>query len=208
MGAVHVPVGAMADAAALLAGHPPAARARPRRPGAVHVVEPDWPAGVREGGRHGFTFEMRRQMEIAARGVAARLSEHVRGDRVLVLGSEELMHAPMVIACSLAEWTRESQLVHFSSTTRSPVAAIDEPGYAIRTALSFPAHDGDATGERYLYNVAPAGGGQPYTDVALIVDEVADTAALWAPGGLVGQLSEVCERVFVVTLPTYLPSGS
>jgi hypothetical protein len=197
----------MAHAAELLAAHPPAVRDRPARPGEVHVVDPDWPAGLREGGRHGFTFGMRRQMEIAARGVAARLSEHVQGERVLVLGSEELMHAPMVIACSLAEWTREGQRVDFSSTTRSPVAAIDEPGYAIRTALSFPAHDGDATGERYLYNVAPAAGTQPYTDIVLIVDEVADTPALWASGGLVEQLTGVCERAFVVSLPTYLPSG-
>lgn len=205
-GRVHVPVGAIARASELLAAQaPPDVRRPSTRRAEVHPVDPDWPAGLPESGRHGFTFENRRSMEIAARGVAARLSEQVQGDRVLVLGTEELMHAPMIVAASLADWTRTGQSVRFSSTTRSPVAAIDEAGYPIRTALRFPAHEEGAEGERFVYNVAPAAGGTPYTDIVLVVDEVADTAALWMPGGLVDALAGVCERLFVVTLPTYLP---
>ena len=169
------------------------------------MVAPDWPAGLRESGRHGYTVETRRSAEIAARGVAARLGEQVRGERVLVLGSEELIHTPVLIAAALADWAGDGRHVSFSSTTRSPVVAIDEPGYAIRTALSFPAHEQGADGERYLYNVVPAAGTQPYTDIALVVDEDADTPPLWAPGGLVEQLSGVCERLFTVALPTYRP---
>ncbi|WP_244203894.1 TRSP domain-containing protein, partial [Streptomyces tricolor] len=43
--------------------------------------------------------------------------------------------------------------VRFSTTTRSPVLAVDDPGYAIRTRLVFPAHDdpADGPGERYAY---------------------------------------------------------
>jgi hypothetical protein len=205
-GRVHVPVGAIARASELLAAHAQAeAHSGAARTAEVHAVDPDWPAGLPESGRHGFTFENRRAMEIAARGVATRLSEQVRGDRVLVLGTEELMHTPMIIAASLADWTRPGQSVRFSSTTRSPVAAIDEPGYAIRTALRFPAHEDGAEGDRFLYNVAPATGGTAYTDIVLIVDEVADTAPLWTQGGLVDALAGVCERLFVVTLPTYSP---
>ncbi len=46
--------------------------------------------------------------------------------------------------------------MRFSTTTRSPVLAVDDPGYAIRTRLAFPAHDdpADGPGERYAYNVA------------------------------------------------------
>jgi hypothetical protein len=206
-GQVRVPVGALARASELLAAHGPADGSRPAtRTATVHVVDPDWPAGLPESGRHGYTFENRRRMEIAARGVAARLSEQVQGDRVLVLGSEELMHTPMIIAAALADWTRAGQSVRFSSTTRSPVTAIDEPGYAIRTALGFAAHEDGAEGERFVYNVAPAAGQSAYTDIVLVVDEVADTVPLWSSGGLIAALAGVCERVFVVTLPTYRPA--
>lgn len=205
-GHVHVPVGALARASELLSANGPSERRRPASTAAVQVIDPDWPAGLPESGRHGYPFESRRHMEIAARGVAARLSEQVQGERVLVLGTEELMHAPMIIAASLADWTRAGQSVRFSSTTRSPVTAIDEPGYAIRTALTFPAHEAGVEGDRYVYNVAPALGQQPYTDIVLVVDEVADTATLWSPDGLVAALAGVCERVFVVTLPTYRPA--
>jgi adenine/guanine phosphoribosyltransferase-like PRPP-binding protein len=205
-GRVHVPAGVLARASELLAAHTREPGRRPStRTAEVHTVDPDWPAGLPESGRHGFTFDNRRSMEIAARGVAARLSEQVLGDRVLVLGTEELMHAPMIIAAAMADWTRTGQSVRFSSTTRSPVAAIDEPGYPIRTALRFPAHEDGAEGERFVYNVAPATGGTAYTDIVLVVDEVGDTAPLWTSGGLVEALAGVCERLFVVTLPTYLP---
>jgi len=205
-GHVRVPVGALAKASELLAAQVPTEPKRPAASAEVHLVDPDWPAGLPESGRHGYTFENRRRMEIAARGVAARLSEQVQGDRVLVLGTEELMHTPMIIAASLADWTRAGQSVRFSSTTRSPVTAVDEPGYAIRTALTFAAHEDGAEGERYAYNVAPANGQPAYTDIVLVVDEVGDTAPLWSSDGLVAALAGVCERVFVVTLPTYRPA--
>lgn len=205
-GRVQVPVGALARASELLSAQAPSQPRRTASAGAVHTVDPDWPVGLPESGRHGYTFEHRRRMEIAARGVAARLSEQVRGDRVLVLGTEELMHTPMIIAACLADWTHAGRSVRFSSTTRSPVAAIDETGYPIRTALTFAAHEDGAEGDRYVYNVAPAAGQRGYTDIVLIVDEIGDTAALWSSGGLVPALTGVCERLFVVTLPTYVPA--
>jgi hypothetical protein len=124
---------------------------------------------------------------------------------VLVLGSEELMHAPALIAAALAD--AGGRGVRLSSTTRSPVAVIDEPGYAIRTALRFPPHDGpaDGAGTRFAYNVAPARGAEPYSDVVVVVDDIGDTPALWRPGGLVDAVAGVCERVYVVVLPSYAP---
>jgi hypothetical protein len=173
----------------------------------VTITEPAWPSTVRDGGRHGFGRSDRRQAALACRGVAARLAEGIRGDRVLVLGCEELMYAPTLVAIELAAWAEGGQVVHLSSTTRSPVLAIDEPGYAIRTALGFPAHDdpADGPGTRYAYNVAPATGQPPYTDIVLLVDDVADTPALHAPGGLLEQLAGVCERLFLQVLPSYRP---
>lgn len=205
----HLPDDVIARAEQAMAAYPsahPSARPVLGEPRAEVVQMPDsWPVGVRDGGRHGFGHEDRRRATIAARGVAARLADRVRGDRVLVLGSEELMYAPTIIAVSLAAWARDGQSVEFSSTTRSPVFPLDDPGYAIRTALTFPAHDDAADGTRYAYNVAPASDVEPFTDIVLVIDDVGDTPALRAAGGLLDQLSRVCERVFLVVLPSYRP---
>ena len=74
--------------------------------------------------------------------------------RVLVLGCEELMYTPMLLA---AELTGYHGHVRFSSTTRSPVLPVDEPGYAIRSRIQYAAHDGTGGGPRFAYNVAGAG---------------------------------------------------
>ena len=77
--------------------------------------------------------------------------------------------------------------MRYSTTTRSPVLAVDDPGYAIRSRLVFPAHDdpADGPGERYAYNVAGAG----FDAVVAVVDSAADTPALHAPDGLLAQLA-------------------
>jgi hypothetical protein len=81
--------------------------------------------------------------------------------RVLVLGSEEHLALPLAIADALSDAFPDTS---FSSTTRSPVHVHDEPGYAIRSAVTFASHDhavdgGPGSGTRYAYNVAPATGG-------------------------------------------------
>ncbi|MEU4256331.1 phosphoribosyltransferase [Streptomyces fradiae] len=122
--------------------------------------------------------------------------------RVLVLGSEELMYAPLALAAALEELAPHAD-VRFSTTTRSPVLAVDDPGYAIRTRLVFPAHDdpADGPGDRYAYNVA--GGG--FDAVAVVVDSAADTPPLHAPRGLLAQLTAHVPRVVLATVPSYVP---
>ena len=53
------------------------------------------------------------------------------------------MYAPLRIAVALAAAGDD---VRFSTTTRSPVLVVDDPGYAIRTRIAFPAHDDPADG--------------------------------------------------------------
>lgn len=193
------------------------AAAAPRHSAAratLTVVEPLWPAGVRDGGRHGYGAADREPSRRAADAVAGRLAELLEGDRVLVLGCEELMHAPTLIGAALADRVGPERTVLFSSTTRSPVVVLDEPGYPIRTALRFPSHDDPAhddpaggPGSRYAYNVLPGRGQQPFSDIVLIVDEPANTPALSAPGGLVDQLGSACDRLFLQVLPSYRPGG-
>ncbi len=51
--------------------------------------------------------------------------------------------------------------VRFSTTTRSPVVVVDDPGYPIRSAALF-----DADGPRFAYNVD-----QDFTDIVLVADD-------------------------------------
>ncbi|MFB8174631.1 phosphoribosyltransferase [Streptomyces sp. NPDC055966] len=166
-------------------------------------IELHWPHRLPDGGRHGFTPAHRARLEAALPEMAARLADALPAfaRRVLVLGFEELMYAPLRLAREL-EQVMDAE-VRFSTTTRSPVLALDDPGYAIRTRLVFPAHDdpADGPGERYAYNVA--GGG--FDAVVAVVDSVADTPALHAPDGLAAQLAAHVPHVLLAVVPSYVP---
>uniref|UniRef100_UPI000E6A5503 cysteine protease StiP domain-containing protein n=1 Tax=Streptomyces europaeiscabiei TaxID=146819 RepID=UPI000E6A5503 len=144
---------------------------------------------------------------MAAR-LAAALPPGAR--RVLVLGFEELMYAPLALARELerlvegtANEAGQGPEIRFSTTTRSPVLAVDDPGYAIRSRIVFPAHDdpADGPGERYAYNVA--GGG--FDAVVAVVDSAGDTAALHAPDGLPATLAAHTPNVLLAVVPSYVP---
>ncbi|MEU5519549.1 phosphoribosyltransferase [Streptomyces sp. NPDC047860] len=195
--------------------HPSGARgtARPATDGPhpddrpTHVTRVDlrWPTGLPDGGRHGFTPAHRARLEHALPAMAARLARALpaTAHRVLVLGFEELMYAPLRLATELERTTGTD--VRFSTTTRSPVLAVDDPGYAIRTRLVFPAHDdpADGPGERYAYNVA--GGG--FDAVVAVVDSAADTPALHAPDGLLARLAAHTPQVLLAVVPSYIPAA-
>uniref|UniRef100_A0AAU2VC58 Phosphoribosyltransferase n=1 Tax=Streptomyces sp. NBC_00003 TaxID=2903608 RepID=A0AAU2VC58_9ACTN len=174
----------------------------------AHRVDLPWPAGLPDGGRHGFTPAHRSELEAALPEMAARLAEALdvpeSPRRVLVLGFEELMYAPLRLAVALEELGGAE--VRYSTTTRSPVLAVDDPGYAIRTRLAFPAHDdpADGPGERYAYNVA----GNGFDAVIAVVDSAADTPQLHAPDGLLAQLAAHIPHVVLAVLPSYVPEGA
>ncbi|MGC9537673.1 phosphoribosyltransferase [Streptomyces sp. UG1] len=172
--------------------------------GDVPRIDLHWPPGLPDGGRHGFTPAHRTRLEAALPDMAARLAEALPADarRVLVLGFEELMYAPLRLAREL-EQIADGVEVRYSTTTRSPVLAVDDPGYAIRTRLVFPAHDdpADGPGERYAYNVAGAG----FDAVVAVVDSVADTPELHAPDGLLAQLAVHTPHVTLAVVPSYAP---
>lgn len=197
-----------------------------------------WSGDVPDGARHGLAPEQLDRLATAARDVASALAEHLTGTapaapattppgvaaaaavppaagpgarRVLVLGTEELMHAPLLIAAHLADaLDARGSTVAFSSTTRSPVLALDAEDYAIRTRLVFPDHDepGDGPGDRFAYNVAPGTDpGRRFTDVVVVVDSAGDTPALHAPDGLPARVAEHTDRVHLVVLPSYRPAA-
>ncbi|MEV4450697.1 phosphoribosyltransferase [Streptomyces mirabilis] len=216
-GSVNLPEGVLEKGQALVAEHETtetteitktteraeAADSRRGYPGAARV-ELGWPRGLPDGGRHGFTPGQRIRLDAALPAMAARIAVALPegGRRVLVLGFEELMYAPLRLARELEQVV--SAEVRYSTTTRSPVLALDDPGYAIRTRLVFPAHDDpdDGPGERYAYNVAGAG----FDAVVAVVDSAADTPALHAPDGLLAQLAEHTPSVLLAVVPSYVPA--
>lgn len=171
------------------------------------VVEVRAGVGTRDGGRHGFTPADRRALESALPGVATQVHEAlgpVTG-RVLVLGTEELVYLPVRVAAELAG--RGIDVV-VSSTSRSPVLPVDDPGYAVRSVLDFPSHDrpADGAGPRFAYNVAPPAGAAVFAAAVLVVDDV---SCDWAgdPSALPASLAAAVDGpVVVVTVPSYRPT--
>jgi hypothetical protein len=136
--------------------------------------------------------------------LAAALPPDARS--VLVLGNEELMYAPLRLAQALQD-ARGAADVRFSTTTRSPVLAVDDPGYAIRSRIVFAAHDGptdDGSRERYAYNVAGAG----FDAVVCVVDSAGDTPALHGPGGLLAALAPHTSALLLAVVPSYRPPAA
>ncbi|WP_405816255.1 phosphoribosyltransferase [Streptomyces sp. NBC_01390] len=217
-GTVHLPEGVLEKGQALVADHehpPLGARGTARQATAdphpptnrCTRVDLRWPRGIPDGGRHGFTPGHRIRLEAALPAMAAKLAETLPEDthRILVLGFEELMYTPLRLAHELEQQLeRAGAEVRYSTTTRSPVLAVDDPGYAIRSRLVFPAHDdpADGPGDRYTYNVA--GGG--FDAVVAVVDSTADTPELHAPDGLLAVLAAHTPNVVLAVLPSYVPA--
>jgi hypothetical protein len=188
----------------------------------VRRLRPPWPAELPDGARHGWGQAERALLDRNVADVAAAVADTlpVPGGRTLVLGTEELMYTPMRIAAALATATNGD--VRYQSTTRSPVHPIDVPGYAIRSALTFPAPDDPSRVSR-VHNVAPGLAGVApglagtaaagrYDQIVVVVDDGRDAAAQTggdapATAGLTAALRR-CAPVTVVTLPSYIPKGA
>jgi len=203
-GTLLLPPGASdrAAGARVVAAHLPSPGTTSDECGKVTRVPVGWPAAVREGGRYGITAAGSQQLDAAAAGVASDLVAVMTTGpgRVLVLGTEELLYAPMRIAAHLEA---AGVAVWFSSTTRSPAVVVADEEYALRDRISFRAHDlaGGETADRFAYNIERSPTGQPWTDIVVVVDTVSDTPELATHGGLLDQVSALAPAVWLVTLP-------
>ncbi|MFJ9897451.1 phosphoribosyltransferase [Streptomyces sp. NPDC091280] len=201
-GTVRLPDGVLEKGQELVARYEAAASDARPAPTGPHPGRVDlrWPHNLPDGGRHGFTPHHRIRLEAALPAMAARLAEALPEDahRVHVLGFEELMYAPLRLARELEQIVDAD--VTYSTTTRSPVLAVDDPGYAIRTRIVFPAHDdpADGPGDRYAYNIAGAG----FDAVVAVVDSHGDTPELH---GLLAELAAHTPHVVLAVVPSYVP---
>ena len=124
----------------------------------------------------------------ALRHLAQTAAPHLPAD-ALVLGDEELMYLPQLLAEAAGD-------LHVSTTTRSPAYAVDDPGYPLRSAVAF-----DAVGEpgraAYAYNTR---------DASTIVLVTEDPVGPGSP--VVGALTSHGARLLVLTLDPTLPAGA
>lgn len=173
--------------------------------GQVRIRHVDWPAGVPDGGRHGFRAADTAAFERAVGDIADRVTADLfPGRPVVVVGHEELMYLPLLLAehVDRAGWP-----TRFQTTTRSPAHICDVAGYPLRRGFSFAAPEPDPAtrAPRFLYNVRTPGEDMP--QVVLVVDAPADTAALRAEGGLLDVLNAAGHDVLAVVVPAADPSA-
>ena len=204
-GTVTLPDGLMAAVADHLAGLEAPAVETVSEIGAVSNCEINWPSEVPDGGRHGFLGSDRPSFEEALNSAAISLSAAVhqrvpRGSRVVVVGTEELMYLPLRLAAVLgADFD-----VRFQSTTRSPVLALDDPGYPVRRAFTFADAEGATDAPRFVYNVLDLATGAGPDLVVLVTD--ADTPVLRGPDGALTALRGAGLPLLVAVLDPVDPS--
>jgi adenine/guanine phosphoribosyltransferase-like PRPP-binding protein len=200
----------------------PAGRQPPETPPSALAVDLGWPRAVPETARHGVTPAHREQLAAGLPGLARTLAHAVLDSlpddvpgapSLLVLGTEELMAAPVQLAVALQDELSvrgRACTVRFSTTTRSPVLPLDDDGYAVRSRLTFDAHDDpdDGPGTRFAYNLVARGDERPFDVVVLVTDERGDTPQLRRQGGLLDELGAVAGRLLLVVLPCAPPAVS
>ncbi|MBC9704254.1 MAG: phosphoribosyltransferase family protein [Enterococcus sp.] len=109
-------------------------------------------------------------------------------DKTLVLGLEEFMYFPLMLA---KEMRKQGAVVDFSSTTQSPVAVIDDPGYAIQNAVMFHTKD---NAKRFAYNIT-----EGYNQVVIVVEPGESVESLFNHGGLIHQIALYIDKIVVIS---------
>lgn len=112
--------------------------------------------------------------------------------KTLVLGLEEDMYVPLRVASVLRE---DNENVLFSTTTRSPVLAYDNPGYAIQHKIKFhvPKTPND-TSKRFAYNIDST-----FDSVLIVCNSKKEVEALLAKGSLIEKLKPLVRKITIMT---------
>lgn len=172
--------------------------------GHVTVHDNLWPTTLAGTARHGMIIEETHWLNDAADAVALLLLPALAdATSILVLGTEELLHMPTRVAAALDRNLAKATVLN-QSTTRSPVHAANDPGYAIRRTVEFAAPD-DATRQSLVHNlfdptIEPVTG--EWSDLrhdAIVVIVDADATAC---ASMVEALRPFADRIHLVTIPS------
>ncbi|MCU1531156.1 MAG: phosphoribosyltransferase [Arthrobacter sp.] len=204
-GSIRLPELLAFEAAELIRGLPPGDQAGPT-PGQIQLVDLNEVVPPVRSARFGIGGRPDpRQADGIAAALAASLSAGMApGDRVLVLATEEFMALPLAVATRLQELWPDND-VRYSTSTRSPIAALDEPGYAVRSAVAFSSGDDapDGPGPRFAYNFAHPEG--RFDTVVLLAEPGTPASQLAAPGKIAEAVAGSGAAVRLVLLPRQGP---
>jgi adenine/guanine phosphoribosyltransferase-like PRPP-binding protein len=142
--------------------------------------------------------------DIAAALAAALGAGVAPGDRILVLATEEFMALPLAVAARLQELWPDTD-VRYSTSTRSPIAVLDEPGYAVRSAVAFDSDDDapDGPGPRFAYNFAHPD--ERFDTIVVMPEPGTPASQLTAPGKIAEAVAGSGAAVQLVLLPRQAP---
>lgn len=123
----------------------------------------------------------------ASKKIAGILTPMLDGKNVLVLGVEEEMFLPILVAKELTSLTK----VSFSSTTRSPVFSRPSEEYAIQDKIfySLPFNPSD-TSDRFAYNI-----GDGFDNIIILMDR---TEKFNQIDNLISQLKERTDKIIIM----------
>lgn len=97
-------------------------------------------------GRFGMDSGDGRKLHGQLEGVAKRLSDGIKGERILFLGTEEFIYIPLCLSSFI------DRDIYFYSTTRSPIYTNEAPGYPVKNAFRFDCPHNPAV-TNHVYNI-------------------------------------------------------
>ncbi len=203
-GSIQLPATLAADAAELIGGLPvprPAGQLR----GRIRLVDLNGVVPPIRSARFGVAGRPDPEQAAAiAAALAPSLGTAVAGTRVLVLATEEFMALPLAVSARLQE-LRPDLEIRYSTSTRSPIAALDEPGYAVRSAIAFGGGDEspDGPGPRFAYNFMHPE--ERFETVLIMAEPGTPSAGLLAPGKIADAVADSTADVRLVLLPGQAP---
>jgi hypothetical protein len=114
------------------------------------------------------------------------------------------MALPLAVAARLQDLRPDAD-IRYSTSTRSPIAALDEPDYAIRSALAFgsDADAPDGPGPRFAYNFMHPEG--RFDTVLIMAEPGTAESGLLGPGKIAEAVAGSADDVRLVMLPGQPP---
>ncbi|MBP2388203.1 phosphoribosyltransferase domain-containing protein [Paeniglutamicibacter kerguelensis] len=206
-GSVLLPDDVLAKAAThlreLMAGEPTVENAlsdfESHAPGSIDVLPCMYPGMFhdRYGSPASATSNPLEGLRSVAKSVLDVLPQEAHGKEILVLGTEEFLHVPLMLSDELSKVVPAGTRVLFSSTTRSPIVPLDRGDYAINSVLNFSSHDDtmDGPGPRHAYNIA---GARRFAAIIVAPEPGTPHHAMAGPGGLLEALASASDHVLVV----------